>query len=124
MANNNENTGTNGATQKAAPSKVRTAFKWLYRLRSIILSVPVLAIAIILAVHNMNVLPEIVGLNIQSNGEYTQAISKGVAVMGPLALTAVCTLLTICSKKVLYPWLINLLTLALPLVLMFTGAFM
>ena len=101
-----------------------SAWKWIYRLRSILLSAPVLVIAIILAVHNMNVLPDIIGLDMQSNGEYTQAITKGVAVMGPLLLTVVCTLLTICSKKVLYPWLISLFSLALPLVFMLTGAFM
>ena len=99
-------------------------WKWVYRLRSIILSVPVLVVAIILAMHNMNALPEIIGLDMQSNGEYTQAITKGVAVMGPLLLTVVCTLLTICSKKVLYPWLISIFSLLLPLVFLFTGAFM
>ena len=101
-----------------------SVWTWIFRLRSIILSVPVLVIAIILAVHNMNTLPEIIGLDMQANGEYTQAITKGVAVMGPLLFTVVCTMLTICSKKMLYPWWISLFSLALPLVFMFTGAFM
>ncbi|MBO5867740.1 MAG: hypothetical protein J6Q54_02380 [Oscillospiraceae bacterium] len=113
-----------GSAPKDAPEKKSSVWTWIYRLCSIILSVPVLVVAIILAIHNMNVLPEIIGLDMQSNGEYTQAITKGVAVMGPLLVTVVCTLLTICSKKMLYPWLISLFSLALPLVFMFTGAFM
>lgn len=116
---NGNNTGLPNAT-----SKGNGAFKMIYRLRSILLCVPVLVIAIILAVHNMNTLPDIIGLDMQANGEYTQAITKGVAVMGPLLLTVVCSLLTVCSKKVLYPWLISLFSLLLPLVFMLTGSFM
>lgn len=118
-----ENENNTGLTKAGSENK-GNVWKWIYRLRSILLSVPVLVIAIVLAVHNMNVLPDIIGLDMQSNGEYTQAITKGVAVMGPLLLTVVCSLLTICSKKVLYPWLISLFSLALPLVFMLTGAFM
>ena len=118
-----ENT-SNSDLSKAGSAKNNSAWRWIYRLHSILLSVPVLLIAIILAIHNMSALPDIIGLDMQSNGEYTQAITKGVAVMGPLLLTVVCTLLTICSKKVLYPWLISLFSLALPLVFMLTGAFM
>lgn len=99
------------------------AWRWTFRLRSIILAIPVVVTAVFLAIYNMIKLPEIVGLNMQSNGEYAMAVTKGVAVIGPLALTVVCLLLMFCSKKVLYPWLISVFSLALPLLLLFTSTF-
>lgn len=102
---------------------LRTVWRWIYRLRSVVLAIPVLIAAIVLAIHNMANLPEIIALNMQANGEYTQAIARGVAVMGPLALTLVCLFLMFCSKRVLYPWLISLFSLVLPLVFLFTSAF-
>lgn len=102
---------------------LRTVWRWVYRLRSIVLAIPVLVTSVILAIYNMANLPEIIGINIQSNGEYTQAITRGVAVMGPFALTAVCLLLMFCSKRVLYPWLISLFSLVLPFVFLFMSTF-
>ena len=119
----------NSEQPKAAPGTVGSAnktknfFSWVYRLRSILLAIPVLVASVVLAVINMGKLPEIVGLNMQSNGEYATAITRGVAVMGPFALTAICLLLMFCSKKVLYPWLISLFSLALPLLFLFTSTF-
>lgn len=102
---------------------LRTVWRWAYRLRSVVLAIPVLLAAIFLAIYNMASLPEIIALNMSSTGEYTQVITRGVAVMGPLALTAVCLLLMFCSKRVLYPWLISVFSLVLPLVFLFTGMF-
>ena len=102
---------------------IRDIWRWAYRLRSILLAFPVVVTAVIMAIYNMTKLPEIVGINIQSNGEYAMAITRGVAVMGPLALTSVCLLLMFCSKKVLYPWLISLFSLVLPLLFLFTSTF-
>lgn len=102
---------------------LRTLWGWVYRLRSVVLAIPVLVAAIVLAIYNTAHLPEVIGLNLQANGEYAQTITRGVAVMGPLALTAVCLLLMFCSKRVLYPWLISVFSLVLPLVFLFTSAF-
>jgi len=102
---------------------LRTVWRWAYRLRSVVLAIPVLLAAIFLAIYNMASLPEIIALNMSAEGEYTQVITRGVAVMGPLALTAICLLLMFCSKRVLYPWLISLFSLVLPIVFMFTGMF-
>lgn len=101
----------------------KTAWKWIYRLRSVILAVPVAAVAVVLAVHNQFRLPETVGINIQATGEYAQTITRSVAVLGPLAVTAVCLLMVFCSKKVMYPWLISLFSLVLPLLIYFTNIF-
>ena len=43
--------------------------------------------------------------------------------MGPLILTCFCLLLMFCSKKILYPWLISVFSLMLPIVLWLTNVF-
>ena len=97
--------------------------KWIYRLRSVILAIPVAIAAVILAIQNQAKLPNMVGLDIQTTGEYAQVVSKGVAVMGPLAITAICLLMMFLSRRVVYPWLISVFSLVLPLVLYFTNIF-
>ena len=101
----------------------REVFRWIFRLRSILLALPVMVASVILAAYSSSRLPEYVGINMQASGEYAMMISRNVAVMGPLALTAMCLLLMFCSKKVLYPWLISIFSLALPLLFLFTSTF-
>lgn len=108
---------------KIDTQKLKSLWKWVYRLRSVILAIPVAAIAAFLAIYNEATLPSKVGINLQASGEYAQMVSREVAVFGPLAVTAVCLLMTFCSKKVLYPWLVSLLSLVLPLVILLTNAF-
>lgn len=99
---------------------VKLIFLWIYRLRSVILSLPVAVAAVILAVRNSSKLPGPLEMNVGIN---VVTISKDVLVMGPLALTALGILMTLISKRVTYPWLISLFTLILPLVLLFTMTF-
>lgn len=101
----------------------KSFWKWAYRLRSLILSFPVALATVVLAVHNQVRLPDMVGLNLQASGEYAMMVGKGIAVLGPVAVTAVCLLMMFCSRKVLYPWLISLFSLALPLLIYFTNTF-
>lgn len=103
--------------------KCKTVMRWVYKLRSVVLAVPVAVGAVLLAIFNNANLPETVGINIQASGEYADTISKSVAVFGPLALTAVCLLMVFCSRKVLYPWLISLFSLVLPLLIYVTNFF-
>lgn len=103
--------------------RLRAVWKWVYRLRSVILAIPVAAGAVILAIHNQAKLPAEVGINIQASGEYAEMVGKSVAVLGPLAVTAVCLLMVFCSRKVLYPWLISLFSLALPILIYITNVF-
>ena len=98
---------------------LKSIWKWMYRLRSVILAIPVAAGAVILAIHNQAKLPAEVGINIQTSGEYAEMVGKGVAVLGPLAVTAVCLLMVFCSRKVLYPWLISLFSLVLPILIVY-----
>ena len=95
----------------------------VYNMRSVILALPVIVIAIIQAIVNIAKLPSKVGLDMLASGEFQFLIGKGLAVMGPLILTCLCLLLMFCSKKVLYPWLISVFSLALPIVLWLTNVF-
>jgi hypothetical protein len=102
---------------------LQEAWGWVYRLRSVILAVPIVVAAIKLAFQNMARLPEFVGINLQANGEYAMMIERNVAVFVPLLITAVCLLTMFLSKKVLFPWLVSLFSLVLPLVLWITNIF-
>ena len=97
--------------------------KWIYRLRGIIMAVPVALAALRLAAWNMAQLPEEVGINLLANGEYQYLISRGLAVMAPLVLTGGCLLLMLLSRKTVYPWIISVFTLVLPLLIWVTNAF-
>ena len=92
---------------------------WIFRLRKIILAVPVVYLAVSLAVNNLSQLPEEVGLNLQATGEFAMTVSRSAAVMGPIGVTAACLLLMFCSRKTLYPWVISLFSLVLPVLILF-----
>lgn len=96
---------------------------WIYRLRALIIAIPVVILAVQLARINMEMLPETVGLILQNSGEYLYTVTREVAVYAPLALTALCLLMVVMSKKILYPWLISLFSLALPLIILLTNVF-
>ena len=129
-----ENTATfaekwNGMLDKLRPGMQATGRvfsfigTWIFRLRKVLLSIPVLIAAIWLAVQNMKLLPEQVGINLLASGEYEMMVGRGVAVLCPLAITALCLLLMFCSRRVVYPWLVSLFSLVLPLLLLLTNSF-
>ena len=91
--------------------------KWAYQLRSLVLSIPVFVCAAALAIRNAQLLPA--ELNIVDQ----YVITRGVAVLVPLAVTCVCIVLMLCSKKMLYPWLVSVLSLVLPWVIWLAGTF-
>ena len=95
----------------------------LFRLRKLVLAAPVVYAAIKLAYYNREHLPEQVGINIQSTGEFVQMITRDMAVMAPLGLTAACLFLMFCSRKALYPWAISIFTLVLPLLILFSNLY-
>lgn len=96
---------------------------WLYRLRKIIMAAPVVYYALKIASYNNTHLPEQVGINLQSTGEFAQTVSRSMAVMGPLALTLACLVLMFCSRKAMYSWAISIFTLALPLLLLLSNLY-
>lgn len=99
---------------------LRLTFRWAYKLRSLVLSIPVAVIALALAVRNLAQLPAQVSFHLL---QYQFVISKGIAVCMPLAITAVCLCMMLLSKKMLYPWLISVFSLVLPIVLWFAHLF-
>ncbi len=95
--------------------------RWIYKLRGVLLAIPVAVAAILLAMKNMQNLPEEVGLNLLATGEFQLTIARNFAVLIPLVVTLFCLLMMFCSRKVLYPWLISIFTLVLPFILLLTN---
>jgi hypothetical protein len=94
-----------------------------YRLRSVFLAIPVIFLALRLAAYNSEHLPLLVGLDLQTSGEFAKTISRQTAVTFPLFLTGGCLVLTFLSKKTLYPWLISVFSLAIPILLLVTNMY-
>ena len=119
----------NTFTEKLGPGLQKTGYVlkqiglWIYRLRRVFMAVPVLWAALRIAGQNLSRLPEMVGLNLQSTGEFAQMVSREYAVFGPLGVTALCLLLMFFSRKPLYPWLISIFTLALPYLIYLTNIY-
>ena len=95
----------------------------LYRLRKVFMAIPVVYVVIKLAQYNMENLPSVVGINMQSNGIFTEMISRDVAVMGPLVVTGFCLVLMFFSRKALYTWAISIFTLVLPILLLVSNRY-
>lgn len=96
---------------------------WIYRLRGVILAIPVVYAALKIASYNLEHLPETVGINLQSTGAFADTITREFAVYGPLGLTAACLVLMLCSRKVMYPWAISIFTLVIPLLLLVSNLY-
>jgi hypothetical protein len=107
--------------------KVRKYWKvarpWLWRFRKVLFAIPVLYLAFYFARLNWNVLPEQVGLNLQINGEYASYISREMAVYGPLGVTGGCLAMMFLSRKTVYPWMICMFSMLLPLLVLITNIF-
>lgn len=97
--------------------------KHLYRLRKVFLAIPVAWGAVYLAFYNLDHLPKVVGLNLQATGDFDFQMVRELAVLGPVALTAVCLLLLFISRRTLTPWLVSVFSLALPVVILLTNIF-
>ena len=94
--------------------------KWTYKLRAFVLAIPVVAIAVILAVSNMATLPAAVAIGLPNivNGMLVfqeVMISKILAVFIPLLVTAFCLLMMFLSKRISFPFLVSLFSLVLPI---------
>ena len=90
---------------------------FMVKFKQFILAIPVAAGAVILALRNMSALPKKVGFGLQLDGTFDFMVARGIAVLGPIAVTALCLLLMFCSKRVLTPWLVSVFSLVLPLLI-------
>lgn len=95
----------------------------IFKLRKIFMAIPVVYAAWQIASLNMERLPEAVGLNLQSTGEFALMVTREYAVYGPLGVTAFCLLLMFFSRKTLFPWVISIFTLVLPYLIYFTNMY-
>lgn len=102
---------------------VGVILRCIFKLRKVFMSIPVVYLAVRIAMTNMERLPEAVGLNLQSTGEYALMVTRDYAVYGPLGVTAFCLLLMFFSRKTLFPWVISIFTLALPYLIWFTNMY-
>ena len=108
--------------------KVYSIGKWTFTLRSVLFAIPVAVAAVILALRNSFLLPAVVSFDIATIDAKalvfrTVTIDRSMAVVMPLVITLVCLILMFCSKKVIYPWLVSLFSLLLPLVLLIVNTF-
>lgn len=128
-----ENNQAQPAQEEAAPKAkgalgkiwdvIRVLFLVVYRLRAIFMAVPVIIVALRLAAYNAEHLPLLVGINLQTTGEFAKTISRQTAVTFPLFITGGCLVMTFLSRKNLYPWLISIFSLAIPLLLLITNMY-
>lgn len=95
----------------------------IFKLRKIFMAIPVVYLAMKIASANMERLPEAVGLNLQSSGEFAVMVTREYAVYGPLGLTAFCLLLMFFSRKTLFPWVISFFSLVLPYLIYLTNIY-
>ena len=97
--------------------------KICYHFRKVIMAIPVVYYALKLAMYNLQHLPEQVGINLQASGEFARMISRENAVTWPLMVTGACLALMVFSRKTVYPWLISVFSLVLPLLLLLTNLY-
>lgn len=98
---------------------------WAYvsKLYKLVLAAPVVYAAVVLAMQNMSRLPEQVGLNLQTDGTFALQMSRELAVLCPMAITALCLLMMFCSKRVLTPWVVSVVSLIIPVVIWIINVF-
>ena len=101
----------------------KKAKPWLWQSRKLLLAIPVVYLMLYFARLNWNVLPEQVGLNLQTSGEYAQYITKELAVYGPMGVTGGCLAMMFLSRKTVYPWMICMFSMLLPLLILLTNIF-
>lgn len=95
----------------------------IYHLRKVFMAIPVIYYAMKLAAYNSAHLPEMVGLQIQADGTFAQTISRASAVNGGLMITAVCLGMMFLSRKTVYPWVISIFSLIVPIFLLITNLY-
>ncbi len=104
-------------------SRFSLILKICYHFRKVIMAIPVVFLALKLALYNMQHLPEQVGIDLQASGEFARLVSRETAVTFPLMVTGLCLVLMVFSRKTVYPWLISIFSLVLPLLLLLTNIY-
>ena len=126
----------NELVDKTAPARrklkifwrdLKGAFNFIWvnflRLKRVILAIPVGIAAVLIALSNLANLPAVVGLQLAATGEFTVQVAREMAVLGPLALTALCLLMLFLSRRTLTPWLVSVVSLFVPLFIYLLNTF-
>ena len=92
-------------------------------LRQVVMAAPVVLVVVALAGKCRELLPPMVGINLLENGEFAQMVAREAAISGCMAVTVIALVFMFLSRKTVYPWLISLLSLLLPLLLIVTNTF-
>lgn len=50
-------------------------------------------------------------------------VTRNYAVFGPLGVTIFCLILMFCSRKPLFPWVVSIFTLVLPVLIWLTNVY-
>lgn len=96
-------------------------YRFCFRMRKIVMAAPVVYYALRFARENAQRLPESVGLNMQSSGEFAVMVTREYAIYGPLGVTAFCLMLMFFSRKAVFPWVISIFSLVLPWLIYLTN---
>ena len=75
-----------------------------------------IVVTVILALRSMSVLPDTMLIG-------TYELTKTLAVFGPVVATSACLLMMFLSKRVMYPWIISIFSLVLPIFLQVVAPF-
>ena len=100
-----------------------TIGKVLYHLRKIFMAIPVVIVGMKVFVYAKEKLPAEVGLLLQETGGYQYLLDRDTALSCCMVITGACLLLMYLSRKTIYPWIISLFTLILPLFLVISNMF-
>lgn len=98
-------------------------WRFSYELRKVIMAIPVVILMLDLANECRQRLPEMVGINLLTNGGFEQLIARETAIAATMAITVICLVFMFLSRKTVYPWLVSLLSLLLPVLLIVTNVF-
>lgn len=96
---------------------------FFYRIRKIIMAIPVVYYAFRIAFYNSVRLPSQVGIFLQNNGNFLRMIDRGTAVVVPLLVTFGCLVLMFFSRKAMYTWVISIFSLALPVLILVSNIY-
>ena len=108
---------------KKVEEVISIIYRCIFKLRKVFMALPVVYLAIRIAAANLQRLPEAVGINMQSNGEFALMVTRNYAVYGPLGITGFCLLLMFFSRKTVYPWVISIFSLVLAYLLYVTNLY-
>lgn len=107
----------------AVGSFLKRHWRWGFELRKILMAVPVILAMQRLFDECRERLPDVVGINLLASGNFEGLMRLETAISYMMYITVGCLVLMFFSRKTVYPWLISIFTLVLPILLILTNTF-